>query len=425
MRLRFAMALFCCAILLYSCVAIPRERPEQEIPVTGPASADLAGFDEMMLAFLRDNHVSGAALAVAKDGRLVYARGFGHADIRRRIPVQPGMRFRIASISKPITAAMILRLVEMGLLRLSDHVFAFLRIALPADADPRLSEITIEHLLHHTAGFDREKSFDPMFRPVAIARAESVAPPAQAIDIIHYMTHRKLDFAPGERYAYSNFGYCLLGRVIEQATGLSYEAAVRQHLFEPIGIRNTQLGQTLTAAWNEVHYFDEKRRKANAVVGPNFGTPVPLPYGAWYLEAMDAHGGWIASASDLVRFASAFDEPDQCKILNADSIKTMFARPEGRAGQDKKGKPREVFYACGWIVRALPDGKMNTWHNGALDGTASILVRRADGLCWAVLFNTCRNEQGTFLDKLIDLRVHEAADQVKHWPDRDLFDTGL
>src|ERR1051325_3843856 len=255
---------------------------DKKTPVTGVADADLAPFDEMMLKFLHDNQVPGAALAVAKDGKLVYARGFGHADPQLGLPVEPGMRFRIASVSKPITAAMILRLIELGLLRLDDHAFEILKIALPAGADQRLRKITIGQLLHHTAGFDRDKSFDPMFRPIIIAKDQKVAPPAKPIDIIHYMTKHKLDFNPGERYAYSNFGYCILGRVIEKVTGKTYEAAVKKHVFEPIGVKHTQLGRTLTTAKNEVKYIDEKHRTANAIMGPHFGKPVPLPYGAWY-----------------------------------------------------------------------------------------------------------------------------------------------
>ena len=409
------------ALLLVS--AIPAQ--EKKIPVTGFADADLASFDEMMLKFLEDNQVPGASIAVAKDGKLVYARGFGHADQQLGLPVTPAMRFRIASISKPITAAAILLLIEMGLLKMDDNPFDVLKIKMPASADARLKKITIRQLLHHTAGWDRAKSFDPMFRPIVIAKDQDVKPPAKPMDIIHYMTKQKLDFEPGERYAYSNFGYCILGRVIEKISGQSYEAFVQKNVFEPIGVKHTQLGHTLTAAKNEVHYFDEKNRKGNAVMGPNLGKPVPLAYGAWHLEAMDSHGGWISTASDLVRFASAFDHPDQCKILKAASIKTLFARPDGLAGHTKNGKAKDVFYGCGWQVRTLGEGKINSWHNGALDGTATILVRRSDGLTWAVLFNTRSNAKGTYLGGLIDPLVHQAADRVKRWPNRDLFERGL
>lgn len=390
----------------------------RKIPITGVASAELAPFDEMMLKFMAENQVPGAALAVAKDGKLVYARGFGYADAQLGLPVQPRTRFRIASISKPITAAMILRLIELGVLRMTDNPFEVLKIALPKGADPRLKKITIQDLLQHTAGWDRGVSFDPMFRPILIAKEQNVQPPARPIDIIHYMAKRKLDFTPGERYAYSNFGYSILGRVIEKTTDQSYEAAVKKHVLTPLGIKDTQLGQTQTPAKGETHYFDAKN--ALAVLGPERGKPVARPYGAWYLEAMDAHGGWISTAPDLVRFGSAFFPPDEGKVLTAASIKTMFARPDGLAGHTKDGKPKDVYYGCGWNVRHVAGGKINVWHNGALDGTATILVHRFDGLCWAVLFNTRANAKGTHLGSLIDPLVHQAANQVKRWPVREV-----
>jgi CubicO group peptidase (beta-lactamase class C family) len=400
-------------VLLHSSLSFAQDK---KIPISGDAVADLVPFDDMMLKFISDNQVPGAALAVAKDGKLIYARGFGYADEEKTLGVQPASRFRIASISKPITAAMILRLIEMGLLKMSDNPFAILKIDLPADADARLKKITIEQLLQHTAGWDRAVSFDPMFRPIAIAKELKVDAPARPIDVIHYMVKRKLDFEPGERYAYSNFGYCILGRVIEKVTGESYDAAVQKHIFAPLKIQETQLGQTLKQAKNEVHYFDVK--KGSAVLGPNVGKPVARPYGAWYLEAMDAHGGWISTAPDLVRFGSAFQPAEKCKILNVASIKSMFARPAGLAGHDKDGNVKETYYGCGWQVRNVGNNRINYWHNGALDGTATILVHRNDGLCWAVLFNSRSNAKGAYLGGLVDPLVHQAANAVKRWPQR-------
>jgi len=414
--------LFVPALMFPLLLIQPALSQEKKTPITGVADPDLASFDEMMLKFIEDNQVPGASLAVTKNGKLVYARGFGHADTQLGLPVEPGMRFRIASISKPITAVMILRLVELGLLKLDDNPFVVLGITLPPDSDARLKKITIRHLLHHTAGWDRAVSFDPMFRPILIAKDQNVQPPAKPMDIIKYMTKQKLDFDPGVRYAYSNFGYCILGRVIEKVTKQTYDAAVQTHVFDLIGIKNTQLGHTLTTAKNEVKYYDEKKRTGKAVLGPDLGTPVPTPYGAWYLEAMDSHGGWISTASDLVRFASAFDKPNDSKLLKAASIRTMFARPDGLAGYEKDGKAKDLFYGCGWQVRTVGrEDRINAWHTGSLDGTSTMLVRRHDGLCWAVLFNSRNNQNGKILSGAIDPLVHQAADRVKRWPDRDLF----
>jgi N-acyl-D-amino-acid deacylase len=260
---------------------------------------------------------------------------------------------------------------------------------------------------------------------VEIAKALGVPPPAQANHILRYMAGRRLDFAPGQRFAYSNFGYCVLGRVMEKISRQSYETYVRENVLAPMGIRRMQIGKTLPAgrAAGEVRYYDEHRRTGPAVIGEEIGKPVPLPYGAWHLEAMDAHGGWIASAIDLVRFASAFDKPAKCNILNEKSITTMFARPAGDAGYEPDGQPKPAHYGCGWsVVEHGNKGGANQWHLGGLDGTAAILVRRGDGLNWAALFNAGGTFDGTNLGGAIDSFVHIAADKVKQWPKGDLFE---
>jgi CubicO group peptidase (beta-lactamase class C family) len=387
---------------------------ERKISVSGPADPQLAAFDELMVAFVRQHDVPGAALAVSRDGKLIYARGFGDADRERGLAMQPRSLFRIASISKPITAAAILRLIEQGKLKLDNLVFDLLPFEPPPgrQRDPRLKKVTVRHLLEHTGGWDRAVSFDPMFRPLIIAADLGVPPPAGPEHVIRYMLGQQLDFEPGSRYAYCNFGYCVLGRLIEKLSGKPYATYVQDEVLTPLGIRDMQLGKTLQQASGEVRYVDGKRRTAKAVVGPELGKKVPVPYGAWYLEAMDAHGGWIASAPDLVRFASAFDQPDRCPILQADSVRTMFGRPAGAVGLTDKGEPRDAYYALGWNVRVAAPGKFNASHAGALDGTATLLVRRHDGLCWAVLFNRGATPEGKHLGAAIDKALHEAADKV-------------
>ena len=236
-------------------------------------------------------------------------------------------------------------------------------------------------------------------------------------DIIRHMLGKPLDFNPGERYAYSNFGYCLLGRVIEKVTGRTYEDYVRREILLPVGALDTHLGKTLREERlpGEV-FYDVEGRKGNAVLGPDLGKPVLLPYGTWCLEAMDSHGGWVASAPDLVRFASAFDHPDNCKLLQAKSIDTMFACPTGAAGHDKNGKEKDAFYGCGWNVRPHGKGVRDTWHDGGLAGTSTLLVRfGGDNLTCAVLFNGYSFRKTAPAD-LMEPLLHAAAQAVTEWP---------
>lgn len=393
-------------------------------PLTGVDQPELAGFDELLVSIGRKYEVPGAALAVTKDSRLVYARGYGLADRDTGQRVEPQSLFRIASLSKPITAAGVLQLVERGKLDLEDKVHSVLDLAEPSDK--RWKDVTILQLMRHTGGWDRGVSFDPMFRTVEIAADQGVDPPAMPEQIIAYMLEQPLDFDPGDRYAYSNFGYSLLGRVIERVTGMPYGRYICQAVLGPLGVYRPRLGKTLPEgrAQNEVKYYDEQDRKDSAVMG-EVGVSVPLPYGAWCLEAMDAHGGWIASAPDLVRFASAFDKPQQSKILSIAGITTMFARPCGAAGFEDDGSPKAHYYGCGWSVRPVGASGANTWHTGSLAGTSTLLVRRHDGLNWAVLFNTRKGTAGKSLSSVIDPLMHEAANAVVTWPKHDLFSKSL
>lgn len=385
---------------------------------TGSTFPALAPFDTLMADFIHQQQVPGAQLAVSHRGRLVYARGFGVADRSQPAPVQPTSLFRIASVSKPITAAAVVQWIERGKLSLDSRVFSLLGLAEPMDA--RWKQITIQQLLQHSGGWDRDISFDPMFDSVRIARTLNTQPPLQPAQIITYMLSQPLQFNPGKRFAYSNFGYCLLGRVIEKLSGQRYEASVQQQLLAPLGIHRMRLGHTALAqrAEGEVAYHAERNHRGEPITGRN-REGVALPYGAWSLEAMDAHGGWLACAPDLVRFAAAFDNPGR-RFLRADSIQALWRRRDLPPSLDASGRPLPFYYGLGWMVRDVGSG-INTWHAGSLDGTSTLLVRRHDGLHWAVLFNARTTPDGKRLSDLIDPLLHQAANQVRHWPDIDLF----
>ena len=404
--------------------------PALVLPVTGPPVAGMESFDKLMTSFIRTHRLPGGALAVVRNGKIVYARGFGLADQDTAAPVRPDTLFRIASVSKPITSAAVMQLVERKTLRLDDRVFDILPGAAAGKGrvDPRLKKVTVRHLLTHTGGWDRGKSFDPMFRPVRIAKSLSVAPPAGADQVVRYMLTVPPDFAPGSRYAYSNFGYCLLGRIIEAKTGRTYEQYVRRSVLAPCGITRMRIGATLRRGRgrSEATYYCRKQRLVPCVFPPDLGKEAPEQYGGFHLEAMDAHGGWIASAIDLVRFARQFDAPEACRILTPASIAATFARPGGVAGHSADGKPKAAYYAFGWLVRPVGGGgRANTWHAGALPGTSSLLVRRHDGLDWAVLFNMRNTAAGRGLAAEIDPLLHKAAAAVTTWPDTDLLEAGL
>lgn len=386
----------------------------------------LASFDREVERFMEARQTPGGALAVVKDRRLVYARGYGWADRDRQIRARPDSLFRIASLSKPITAVAVLKLAEQKRLRLEDRAFDFIdlppALASGQKTDERLKKITIRQLLQHTGGWDRDKSFDPMFRSKRIAEAVGAPAPADARAIISYMLGQPLDFDPGTRYAYSNFGYCVLGRIIERITGQPYETFVREKVLAAANIQRMRIGTTLASKpdTGEVRYYMPDEALATSVF-PETTEKVPWPYGGFYLETMDAHGGWVASAVDLARFAAALDDPQHSPLLKPESFQTMSAPPDAPVSRNPDGTLAASYYGCGWSVRPVkPPGRANYWHTGSLPGTSTLLVRRWDGLSWVILFNQ-RGGGAKLPDNEIDPALHRAADAVKEWPKEDLF----
>ncbi len=384
-------------------------------------------FDREVKAFMRERKIPGGALAVVKDHRLVYTSGYGWADRENEVPVKPDSLFRIASVSKPITAVAIMKLVENGKLQLDAKAFDVVKLppALEPDAkaDPRLQTITIRQLLHHTAGWDNRKTPDPMFRSREIANIVGVICPPEPRDIIRYMLGRPLDFDPGTEYAYSNFGYCVLGRVIEEASGMGYEEFVQQQILKPMDITRMRIGATLPekCAEGEVHYYMTRNTKAHSVFGAA-SQKVPWPYGGFCLESMDAHGGWIASAVDLARLAAALVDPRRCPVLDSGTLRSMYEPPAPPVSRNRKDELDDAYYGLGWMVRPVGITRSaNYWHSGSLPGTFTLLVRRWDGLSWAALFNQ-RSENLKLPDAAIDIALHRAADRVQEWPPANLFE---
>lgn len=403
------------------------DAPEFDIPTTGAFIPTLHSFDDTLVAFMKRHAIPGGALAVVQDGKLIYARGYGFADREQKTPVLPTSLFRLASVSKPITSAAVMTLVERGKLDLDAKVVALLGVEpfLKAGTkeDPRIRDISVRNLLQHAGGWDRGKSGDIMFKHFQIAADMGISSPPDHASLIRWGLGQTLDFAPGQKYAYSNFGYCVLGRVIEKASGQRYEDYVREHVLAPMGIHDMRIGEGRQRERKdrEVCYYDAQNTLGRNVFSGDGPDRVPLPYGFASPQTMDAHGGWIASAVDLARFAAALDRPGAKPVLSAESAALLYARPEPPLGLNADRSPADVFYGMGWNVRMLgKTGKINVWHNGAMPGTSTLLVRLANGRSWVVLFNQRTDGKGA---DDIDPLLHAAAAKVTQWPTADLFET--
>jgi len=265
-------------------------------------------------------------------------------------------------------------------------------------------------LLQHSGGWNRNISGDPMFDAYNIATKMGVSsPPSPAVVIQYVLANKMLDFKPGSQSQYSNFGYCVLGRVIEKITGQSYEDYVTNNILVPLGITDMQLGSNLLANQlpNEVNYYDYPGAPLAYSVYTN-STLVPWPYGGFNVEFMDSHGGWVSSGEDLLKLVCAFDRfntrPD---ILSTATIDTMI-----------KPSAHDPNYGFGIAVNAYN----NWWHIGSLPGTTSEIVRNGNSqLNWAILLNT-RDQAGN-INSAMDNLVWNVLPSITSWPAFDLFST--
>ena len=349
-------------------ILIPRSvfAEEKEVqPI--PTESEEAAIAKIAQQNMEQFNAPGLSVAIARHGQLVYRRGFGCADKATNERLSPSSLFRIASVSKPITSVAIFSLIEQGRLGLDELIFGaqgILKSDHGDDYPERVKKITLNHLLTHTCGGWQNDGSDPMFQ----------RPELNHHELINWTLYNQpLEYEPGTHYAYSNFGYCILGRVIEKITGQSYEKFMRQQILAKCGVKDMQLAENTLAqrASGEVVYYGQTGSGTN-------------PYNM-NVKRMDSHGGWIATPSDLVRFAMHVDGfKTTPNILGQNTIKMMTTAITANA-----------HYACGWCVNGIP----NWWHTGSLPGTLSILVRTASGLCWAAFTNT--RVEGFDLDKMM------------------------
>jgi len=384
-RLSSVFAVF----LVLLVAAVPAVAQDRQWTQTGEPVPGSEYVDEAVREFMQTWSVPGVSIAVYYQGRLVFARGYTW-DSPEVEPVQPGSLFRIASMSKPITSVAIHQLIEQGQLSYDTLIVDVLDLEPPPgwEPDPWLEQVTIDHLLTHTGGWDREMTFDPMFRDTFFASVLGVDLPISKQDIATCMSGMAMQFAPGTRFAYSNYGYALLGMAIEEITGRDYSEWVAENVLQPIGVGRPRRGHTSRQELvpGEVAYEV---------------TPGEEPY-RWNIENMDAHGGWILSAPDFLRFMSAlFEDPDNSPLLERASIEAMV---------EVVPLSGDWSYARGWGAVEL-GGQTTYGHGGSLPGTTTSGQWSSDGIGLVALINT-RRPMGD-----IDLDFPGAP------PDHDLFES--
>jgi CubicO group peptidase (beta-lactamase class C family) len=337
--------------------------------------------------FRRQFSVPATSIAISRNGQFVWDQSNGMADRQHLTQVQQQSLFRIASATKPITSVTIFSLLEQGKLNLTDKVFGPSGILGVKYGKPPykqyVADVTVDDLLTHTSGGWPNDDTDPMMHNNSWDHTKLIT---------NTIANLPLTYPPGTHWAYSNFGYCVLGRVIEAITGQPYDSYVQANILAPCGISTMQIAKN-----------KESQRAPNEVV--YYGQFSEDPY-SLNVTRMDSHGGWIATSTELVQFLNhVAGAPGIPALLKPATIKLMTTPAAAYP-------PGDARYARGWMVRN--NGAGNWWHGGSLPGTTSIMVRTPTGFSWAAIANT-RTQPSDEINAAIDKMMWSMVRTVPSW----------
>jgi CubicO group peptidase (beta-lactamase class C family) len=310
-------------------------------------------FQQYMDACVAVDHFSGT-VHVTRDGSVLFSAGYGLANAEHQVPNGPQTKFRLGSITKQFTAMAILILQERGKLAVEDPVGEYLD-----DAPEAWERVTIHHLLTHTSGI-HSYTADPDYR-ARMTHPETVK------SMFARFKDRPLDFRPGEKFAYSNSGYFVLGAIIERITGTSYEAFLKEEIFDPLGMTDTGYDHPATIL----------PRRASGYVRKGDGDVLE---NAEYLDMAQpyAAGSLYSTVLDLAKWDQALRDG---KLISESSLARMFT-------------PEKNDYAYGWSV-ATRGGHKEIGHGGGINGFATQILRYPDEkLCAVVLCNVLPTNPG-------------------------------
>lgn len=370
----------------------------------------LERFDAIMTGILSEQQVAGASLAIAKDGRLVVAKGYGLANVQAGEPVRRQSLFSLGSVTKPITAVAILKLTEQGKVRLDDPLVNVLSDLTPLPGqtvfDPRFRDITVRQLLYHAGGWNERNRSPAEGAPSAreLERLAGIRRPLRGEESpeLRYRIalSRPLDFTPGTEAHYSNFGFIVLRLVVERASGQRYETYVREHVLAPMGITQMRLERAEGGYGGP----DEVRRYApggQRMLHPRFGV------------------NWVASAPDMARFLTALDGSRGSPFLAPQSYAAMLAAPPPPLPL----RPNGSHFGLGWdrVIKTAEGWEYAK--NGGKPGVSAYIQHLPNGVDWVVLFNSGHENIPGEPTPLGRARrdIPAAIRAVTVWPAPDLF----
>jgi CubicO group peptidase (beta-lactamase class C family) len=338
--------------------------------------------------------IPGGTITITHNDKVIYERGIGYSNAAKTVPMQDTAMMRLASVSKPITASAIQQLAKDGQLGLNDKVFnidgngGILSIT-PSNGtlgDSRLRDITVQHLLEHQGGWDRNTAGDLAFQDIQIANAMGMPSPPGIANSAQYILSQPLQFTPGTNYGYSNIGYMFLGMVVEGVSGQAYESYVESHILAPAGIPTWEVdaGRTFAADQNSREPFYSSQFGSTQNVYNPTGPTVAWPYGGWDHEKALAFGGLIGSSKAIAMLA-------QHRIASGPEI--------GKLRSDYSTQPEYSGY-----------------HIGALPGTDTLIAQRTWQDCtYAILFDRVPSDGSSYSDSLSYL-LESTLEGLGSWP---------
>jgi CubicO group peptidase (beta-lactamase class C family) len=355
----------------------------QTLPIAhvGPDFAERGKADSIVRDLVERFRLPGVSVALARNDRLVYAAAMGWADRDKRVPMATTTRMRLASVSKTLTSLALMTLAERGRVSLDTVVFGPTGVLGTEYGEPvfggEKATITVRQLMQHLEGGWSNERNDPIFDFYDLT---------QRALIVKTLRDRPLESRPGTAQAYSNFGYLVLGRVIERVTGQRYEDAVRALILQPSGASEMRIGAPRGARLAP----DEAIYEGSGQDDPYWLRP----------DLMDSHGGWVANPLELLRVVDRFDGRGDVPDL----------LPPKRLHEMTTGDARFPGYALGWDVYR----RDNWWHLGSMPGTASMVARTENGFNWVIITNGSSASSG--FTTALEVSMWKVLEAVSVWP---------
>ena len=358
---------------------IPVPPPRLNLMLTNEMSSrpELEGLDRKVSRYLSKWFIKGGSLAIMRNDSLVYAKGYGWAEEDKELEMKPSHIMRMASVSKLITAAGVMVLQDKGMISIKDTVFGPSGIlhGTPLDSlikDKNCHKITVEHLLRHQGGFFR----DPLFSSRDIMHLMQLDHAPEADDFFRFVLPKRLRFMPGEWEKYSNLGYLLLSRIIEEVAGKSYEAFIKEDVLLPAGVYDMHIAGIYyeDKRDNEVRYYTHEGDGKFIEEYNNSGRIVERCYGGNNIPMLSGAGAWCGSPAELARFVASIDGRDEIPdIISKEAVAQMTEYID-----------KDTF-SLGWNDTDPAKGWNRT---GTLAGTTALIKYFPDGECWILITNT-------------------------------------